>query len=84
MRLRRALEEMVIGGITTTIPLHQALLDRSPVPGTATTRSSGWRNGWLSGPAELAGSLAGGAFQAAPAFGSGMNQSQLCFPDSFV
>ena len=26
-RLRRALEEFVIDGITTTIPLHQALLD---------------------------------------------------------
>jgi acetyl-CoA carboxylase biotin carboxylase subunit len=27
MRLRRALEEMVIGGVKTTIPLHQRLLD---------------------------------------------------------
>jgi len=27
MRLRRALEEYVIGGIETTIPLHQRLLD---------------------------------------------------------
>src|SRR3546814_10924141 len=26
-RLRRALEEYVIGGVKTTIPLHQALLD---------------------------------------------------------
>ena len=26
-RLRRALEEFVIEGVTTTIPLHQALLD---------------------------------------------------------
>lgn len=27
MRLRRALEEMVVGGVKTSIPLHQALLD---------------------------------------------------------
>ncbi len=27
MRLRRALEEMVIEGVDTTLPLHQALLD---------------------------------------------------------
>ena len=27
MRLRRALEEYVIGGIETTIPLHQRLID---------------------------------------------------------
>ena len=27
MRLRRALEEYVIGGIETTIPLHQRLVD---------------------------------------------------------
>lgn len=26
MRMRRALEEMVIGGVKTNIPLHQALL----------------------------------------------------------
>jgi acetyl-CoA carboxylase biotin carboxylase subunit len=29
MRLRRALEEYVIGGIETTIPLHQRLLDNA-------------------------------------------------------
>jgi acetyl-CoA carboxylase biotin carboxylase subunit len=28
MRLKRALEEMVIGGVKTSIPLHQALLDQ--------------------------------------------------------
>ena len=27
MRVRRAMEEYVIGGIATTIPLHQRLLD---------------------------------------------------------
>jgi acetyl-CoA carboxylase biotin carboxylase subunit len=27
MRLKRALEEMVIGGLRTSIPLHQALMD---------------------------------------------------------
>ncbi|HJU20372.1 MAG TPA: acetyl-CoA carboxylase biotin carboxylase subunit [Stellaceae bacterium] len=30
MRLRRALEEYVIGGIETTIPLHQRLVDAAP------------------------------------------------------
>ncbi|MBV9153909.1 MAG: acetyl-CoA carboxylase biotin carboxylase subunit, partial [Alphaproteobacteria bacterium] len=29
MRLRRALEEYVIGGIETTIPLHQRLVDNA-------------------------------------------------------
>jgi acetyl-CoA carboxylase biotin carboxylase subunit len=31
MRLRRALEEFVIGGIETTIPLHQRLMNEPDV-----------------------------------------------------
>jgi acetyl-CoA carboxylase biotin carboxylase subunit len=31
MRMRRALEEMVVAGVKTTIPLHQALLRDSDV-----------------------------------------------------
>ena len=47
MRLRRALEEYVIGGIETTIPLHQRLAVRSgihrrrlryPLAGSASSR----------------------------------------------
>lgn len=30
MRMRRALEEMVIGGVRTNIPLHQALFFADP------------------------------------------------------
>ena len=44
MRLRRALEEFVIGGIETTIPLHQRHHRRSPTSSTATTTSTGWRS----------------------------------------
>jgi len=50
MRLRRALEEYVIGGVKTTIPLHQALLD---VPefqaGDYTIK---WLEEWLAREAE--------------------------------
>jgi acetyl-CoA carboxylase biotin carboxylase subunit len=41
MRLRRALEEYVIGGIETTIPLHQRLLD------SAEFRAGAYDIGWL-------------------------------------
>ena len=41
MRLRRALEEYVIGGIETTIPLHQRLVE-TPISGAAITTSIGW------------------------------------------
>jgi acetyl/propionyl-CoA carboxylase alpha subunit len=51
MRLRRALEEMVVEGVKTSIPLHAELL-RIPTCSTATTRSSGSRTGWRG--AELA------------------------------
>jgi len=44
-RLRRALEEFVIDGVTTTIPLHQALLDDSEFQeGDYTIK---WLEAWL-------------------------------------
>ena len=45
MRMRRALEEMVIGGIKTNIPLHQALLrDPDVINGDYTIK---WLEEWL-------------------------------------
>jgi acetyl/propionyl-CoA carboxylase alpha subunit len=45
MRLKRALEEMVIGGIKTNIPLHQALLrDPDVINGDYTIK---WLEEWL-------------------------------------
>jgi len=45
MRMRRALEEMVIGGIKTNIPLHQALLaDPDVIHGDYTIK---WLEEWL-------------------------------------
>jgi acetyl-CoA carboxylase biotin carboxylase subunit len=46
MRLRRALEEYVIGGIETTIPLHQRLLDDPDF--RRGTYDIGWLERWLS------------------------------------
>jgi acetyl-CoA carboxylase biotin carboxylase subunit len=46
MRLRRALEEYVIGGIETTIPLHQRLLDDPDFRRGA--YDIGWLERWLS------------------------------------
>ena len=45
-RLRRALEEFVIDGITTTIPLHQALLDEPDFQNGEYTIK--WLEEWLS------------------------------------
>ncbi|TCD04988.1 acetyl-CoA carboxylase biotin carboxylase subunit [Erythrobacteraceae bacterium CFH 75059] len=45
MRLRRALEEMAIGGVRTTIPLHQALLQEKDV--LAGDYSIKWLERWL-------------------------------------
>jgi acetyl-CoA carboxylase biotin carboxylase subunit len=45
MRLRRALEEYVIGGIETTIPLHQRLLDDPDFRRGA--YNIGWLERWL-------------------------------------
>jgi acetyl-CoA carboxylase biotin carboxylase subunit len=47
MRLRRALEEYVIGGIETTIPLHQRLLDDPDFRQGA--YDIGWLERWLGG-----------------------------------
>ncbi|HWW57604.1 MAG TPA: acetyl-CoA carboxylase biotin carboxylase subunit [Sphingopyxis sp.] len=45
MRMRRALEEMVIGGVKTNIPLHQALLaDPDVIHGDYTIK---WLEQWL-------------------------------------
>ena len=45
MRMRRALEEMVIGGVKTNIPLHQALLtDPDVIDGDYTIK---WLEEWL-------------------------------------
>ena len=50
MRMRRALEEMVIGGIKTNIPLHQALLrDPDVINGDYTIK---WLEEWLEREAE--------------------------------
>jgi len=48
-RLRRALEEFVIEGPTTTIPLHQALLDDAEFQAGAYTIK--WLEEWLAGEA---------------------------------
>ncbi len=45
MRLKRALDEMVIGGVTTTIPLHQALLESPEF--RAGDYSIKWLERWL-------------------------------------
>ncbi len=50
MRLKRALEEYVITGIKTTIPLHQALLDDSDF--IAGNYSIKWLERWLAARAE--------------------------------
>ena len=45
MRMRRALEEMVISGVKTNIPLHQALLaDPDVINGDYTIK---WLEDWL-------------------------------------
>jgi acetyl-CoA carboxylase biotin carboxylase subunit len=46
MRLKRALEEMVIEGVSTTIPLHQALLDEADFQ--SGEYSIKWLEEWLS------------------------------------
>jgi acetyl-CoA carboxylase biotin carboxylase subunit len=46
MRLRRALEEFVVEGMKTTIPLHQAIVrDDAFVAGNYTIK---WLEQWLS------------------------------------
>jgi len=51
MRLRRALEEFVIDGVKTTIPLHQALLDDPEFQaGNYTIK---WLEEWLARPENL-------------------------------
>ncbi len=50
MRLRRALEEMVVEGVKTTIPLHQALLrDPDVINGDYTIK---WLEDWLAAKAD--------------------------------
>ncbi|MBL9066710.1 MAG: acetyl-CoA carboxylase biotin carboxylase subunit [Sphingopyxis sp.] len=52
MRMRRALEEMVIGGVKTNIPLHQALLaDPDVIHGDYTIK---WLEEWLAQQDEAA------------------------------
>ena len=47
MRLRRSLDEYVIGGIETTIPLHQKLIrDPAFIDGDYNTH---WLESWLGG-----------------------------------
>jgi acetyl-CoA carboxylase biotin carboxylase subunit len=49
-RLRRALEEFVIDGVKTTIPLHQALLDNPDFQsGNYTIK---WLEQWLAAQGE--------------------------------
>ncbi|MBW4329843.1 acetyl-CoA carboxylase biotin carboxylase subunit [Stakelama sp. CBK3Z-3] len=50
MRLRRALDEFVVEGIKTTIPLHQALLDNPEFQQGAYTIK--WLEEWLAGEEE--------------------------------
>ena len=53
MRMRRALEEMVIGGVKTNIPLHQALLaDPDVIHGDYTIK---WLEEWLAQQDETGG-----------------------------
>ncbi len=53
MRMRRALEEMVIGGVKTNIPLHQALLaDPDVIHGDYTIK---WLEEWLARQDEAGG-----------------------------
>ena len=50
MRLRRALEEFVIGGIDTTIPLHQRLMNEQAfLNGEYNIH---WLESWLSGESD--------------------------------
>ena len=50
MRLKRALEEMVIGGVKTSIPLHQALMNEPDfIHGDYTIK---WLEEWLAGRAD--------------------------------
>ncbi|HZG33679.1 MAG TPA: acetyl-CoA carboxylase biotin carboxylase subunit [Sphingopyxis sp.] len=52
MRMRRALEEMVVGGVKTNIPLHQALLaDPDVIHGDYTIK---WLEEWLARQDETA------------------------------
>ena len=44
MRLRRALDEFVVDGVRTTIPLFQDLRQPSRPSPTAPTTSAGWKN----------------------------------------
>ena len=45
MRLKRALQEMVIGGVKTSIPLHQALMNEPDfIHGDYTIK---WLEEWL-------------------------------------
>ena len=44
-RLRRAVDEFVVDGMKTTLPLFQRLI-RNPTSSPATTTSTGWRSFW--------------------------------------
>ncbi len=46
LRLRRALDELVVGGIETTIRCSRSWCV-SPTSSMATIRSTGWKNIWL-------------------------------------
>ncbi len=50
MRLRRALQEYVIDGVKTTLPLHQALLDEADIQNG--DYSIKWLEAWLEGQGE--------------------------------
>ncbi len=44
MRLRRALDEFVVDGIKTTIPLFRDLVTNPDIARRGTTTSTGWRS----------------------------------------
>jgi acetyl-CoA carboxylase biotin carboxylase subunit len=52
-RLNRALGELIVDGIDTTVPLFHALLAGTRHPARAITRSTGWKTGFRATWADL-------------------------------
>jgi acetyl-CoA carboxylase biotin carboxylase subunit len=52
-RLNRALGELIVDGVDTTVPLFHALLAGARHPDRAITRSTGWKTGWHATWAEV-------------------------------
>ncbi len=65
-RLHRALGELIIDGVENTVPLFHALLAEPDIQ-NASTRSTGWKNGWPPSSIER-GEIRRGAAVARPPF----------------